>query len=232
MTSGLRNGVVSLLLSFMTALLEICAFTPHAAIMALNAGAQRVELCAEPNLDGISPPESWYHLIPENLHTKLAVMVRPRGGSFCMNEQEILQMELEIRQLREKQRAAAVVFGILTPDLQIDMAACIRLLAAAGPMETVFHRAFDSIPNPHDALEQLIALGFTRMLCGLPLPMLLELKRQAAGKITIMPGGGIRSVNVQDYLQAGFTEIHSSARLTASLDPDEAELQRLINLCA
>jgi copper homeostasis protein CutC len=46
-----------------------------------------------------------------------------------------------------------------------------------------------------------------------------------------MPGGGIRSHNIHAYLQAGFTEIHSSARIHDLL-PDTNELQKLKEACA
>jgi copper homeostasis protein len=215
----------------MPALLEICAFTADAAMAALQAGANRVELCDSPYLDGISPPESWFHNIPASMHPQLSVMVRPRGGSFCMTDEEIDLMELEIQQVAANNRAGAVVFGLLTPTGEIDVPACRRLLKAASGLQTVFHRAFDIVTDKSQALETLIECGFNRLLCGLPLNELIALKEQAEGRICIMPGGGIRSHNIQAYLQAGFTEIHSSARIHDLL-PDTNELQKLKEACA
>jgi copper homeostasis protein len=214
----------------MTAIAEICAFTPEAAMMALEAGAHRIELCDAPEQDGISPPDSWFQIIPYHYHARLAVMVRPRGGSFCMSAPEIAQMETEIIRLRTQQQAGAVVFGVLTPDNEIDESACQRLLTAAESLPCVFHRAFDIVPNPEKSLQTLIDLGFTRLLCGLPLPELVKLKEIADGSITIMPGGGVRSHNVQSFLDAGFTEVHSSAR-NGGLLPDSHELKHIIATC-
>jgi copper homeostasis protein len=223
------NGAIFVAIP-VSALLEICAYTPDAAIDALQAGAGRVELCSHPEFDGISPPESWFRKIPVQLHAKLAVMVRPRGGSFCMSVSELHQMEQEIIRLSTQQQAGALVFGMLAPDNQIDEAACRRLITAAQNLPCVFHRAFDLVPNPEKSLQTLIGLGFTRLLCGLPLPELISLKNQAAGRISIMPGGGIRAHNVHQYLQAGFTEIHSSAR-NSSILPDPQELHKIIIAC-
>lgn len=214
----------------MTAIAEICAFTTEAAILALEAGAHRIELCDAPEQDGISPPESWFHEIPAHFHPQLAVMVRPRGGSFCMSESEIAQMESEIIRLRTQNQAGSVVFGVLTPDNEIDVPACQRLLTAAESLPCVFHRAFDIVPNPEKSLQTLIDLGFIRLLCGLPLSELIHLNSIADGRITIMPGGGVRSHNVQSFLDAGFTEIHSSAR-KGGLLPDSHELKHIIATC-
>ncbi len=214
----------------MNAIAEICAFTTEAAILALEAGADRIELCDAPEQDGISPPESWFQEIPAHFHPQQAVMVRPRGGSFCMSESEIAQMEAEIIRLRTQQQAGAVVFGVLTPDNEIDVPACQRLLTAAESLPCVFHRAFDIVPNPEKSLQTLIDLGFTRLLCGLPLPELIRLNAIAGGRITIMPGGGVRSHNLQSFLDAGFTEVHSSARKDGLL-PDSNELKHIIAAC-
>ena len=214
----------------MPALLEICAFTPDAAMAALQAGAHRVELCAAPEMDGISPPDSWFQEIPTSMHPQLAFMVRPRGGSFCMTDEEINLMEVEIQQVAANNRAGAVVFGLLTPTGEIDVPACRRLVKTAAGLQTVFHRAFDVVANKSEALEILIECGFDRLLCGLPLIELIALKDQAAGRICIMPGGGIRSHNIHAYLQAGFTEIHSSARIHG-LNPDAEEIRKLIEAC-
>lgn len=214
----------------MTAIAEICVFTAEAAILAIEAGASRIELCDSPEQDGISPPESWFQTIPAHHHAKLAVMVRPRGGSFCMSATEVDQMEQEIIRLRTHKQAGAVVFGLLTPENVIDVPACQRLLTAAKSLPCVFHRAFDNVPNPEKSLQTLIDLGFTRLLCGLPLPKLISLNVIADGRITIMPGGGVRSYNVKSFLDAGFTEIHSSAR-NGGLLPDPNELKYIIATC-
>lgn len=214
----------------MPAIAEICAFSTEAANIALNAGAFRIELCDAPEKDGISPPESWFRQIPAHYHAQLAVMVRPRGGSFCMSGSEVEIMEQEIVRLRTQKQAGALVFGLLTPESEIDEPACQHLLKAAGELLCVFHRAFDFVPNPEKSLQTLIDLGFKRLLCSLPLPDLIKLSHIADGRITIMPGGGVRSHNVQDFLDAGFTEIHSSAR-AGGLLPDSNELKHIIAAC-
>lgn len=211
----------------MTRLAEICVYHPQAALAAFEAGADRIEFCVAPELDGISPPQVWLHQIPAALRPRVMVMVRPRGGDFIYSAPELEQMRSEIAAIREQSLAGGVVFGVLDQHQQPDEAACRPLLDAAGNLETVFHRAFDRVTDKVAALKSLENLGFTRLLCGLPLPDLMALKDMHTA-VTIMPGGGIRAANIHDYLRAGFAEVHSSARREDPLMPDPDELRQIL----
>jgi len=94
-----------------------------------------------------------------------------------------------------------------------------------GPSKRVsitFHRAFDVCKRPFDALEQIIALGCDRILTsgqGATVvegsDMLRELRKRAAGRIIILPGGGVTPQNAGRILaMTGCTEIHASASET------------------
>ena len=94
-----------------------------------------------------------------------------------------------------------------------------------GPSKRVsitFHRAFDVCKRPFDALEQIIALGCDRILTSGQGPtvvegsdMLRELRKRAAGRIIILPGGGVTPRNAGRILaMTGCTEIHASASET------------------
>lgn len=214
----------------MSARIEICAYTPLVAVEALQAGADRVELCDDPRSEGTTPPEEWLSVMEPAIHRRLAVMVRPRGGDFCYSESELKQMEAYMLRQRDRYHLGAFVFGVLDAENRVDETACSRLLKAAGDVPCVFHRAIDLAADPETAIEILCRLGFVRVLCGLPLLQLLKLKGKAAGRLTVMPGGGIRSENAEDYLRAGFDELHSSARRNNPLRPDAEELKKLIAL--
>lgn len=85
-----------------------------------------------------------------------------------------------------------------------------------------FHRAFDVCKRPFDALEQIIALGCDRILTSGQGPtvvegsdMLRELRKRAAGRLIILPGGGVTPQNAGRILaMTGCTEIHASASET------------------
>jgi copper homeostasis protein len=116
--------------------------------------------------------------------------------------------------------ADGIVFGILKEDGTVDMKRCAELLKLASPMKATFHRAFDTCPDFSAALENIISLGFERILTsgGEPTAFvgaktIKRLIQQAAGRISIMPGGGITEQNVkQTALITGATEFHASAR--------------------
>ena len=85
-------------------------------------------------------------------------------------------------------------------------------------MSFTFHRAFDEVTYPREALLQLITLGADRLLTSGQeekaedgIDLLIELQKLARNKLTILPGSGINSENCIHFKNTGFTEIHSSA---------------------
>jgi len=112
---------------------------------------------------------------------------------------------------------AGIVTGALTSDYTVDVEQTRALVKAAAGLAVTFHRAFDSIINKKDALEQLIDLGVTRVLTSGGAPTALEgaeiiaaLVDQAADRITVVAGGGIREQNVSDVVaRTGVREVHT-----------------------
>jgi copper homeostasis protein len=98
------------------------------------------------------------------------------------------------------------------------------MMEAAGDMSVTFHRAFDVCRDPRKALEDIVALGCDRLLssgqeCSAEkgAELLSELVEQAAGRIIVMPGAGIRPSNIALIEQkTGAAEFHSTARVTKS----------------
>ena len=201
------------------AILEICAGSVESAVAARNGGAKRIELCAALEIGGITPSAG---LIAEARKVEgivMNVIIRPRGGDFLYNENEIACMIRDIK-LCSALGADGIVIGALTAGGDVDFITCKRLITAAQGMSVTFHRAFDMCRDPREALEELIELGCDRVLTSgqaataeAGIPLLKELTEQAAGRIIIMPGCGVNSSNATKILQAtGTTEIHASAR--------------------
>lgn len=117
-------------------------------------------------------------------------------------------------------KSLGVTFGILTEDRQIDVSRCRILQKLVGNYESVFHRAFDSTDNPNVALEQLIDLGFTRVMTSGGKKTAIEgadnirdLIERARGRIEILPAGGINPGNVVELVKrTGCTQVHGSFR--------------------
>src|SRR5262249_57279827 len=130
--------------------------------------------------------------------------IGPRAGGFCYSAGEFAAMRRDA-EVAMSHGAEGLVFGVLRERGEVDVERCAALVAVAraAGREAVFHRAFDVVPDPVSALETLIALGVTRILTSGREPTALagarlirQLVERAAGRIEILPGGGIREANV------------------------------------
>lgn len=205
-------------------ILENCAYSAKSALNAQTGGADRVELCSGMAEGGTTPSYGEIVVARKLLTTtKLHVIIRPRGGDFLYDDNEIAIMLDDIRMAKET-GADGVVFGCLTSDGNIDTDNLSILMQETKGMSTTFHRAFDVCKDPYAALEDIIALGFDRILTSgqqpnaeLGISLISELNRLAAGRIKIMPGCGVNANNIKKIaLATGATEFHSSAKKTVA----------------
>ncbi|MDY0290343.1 MAG: copper homeostasis protein CutC [Sphaerochaeta sp.] len=181
--------------------IEICLESIESVIAAEKGGADRVEFCADLFEGGTTPSLGAFKVARANSSITMSVMIRPRGGDFCYSDLEFAAMKEDITLFKEA-GADCVVFGILTPDGEIDSKRNKELVELARPMEVTFHRAFDMTPNAERSLETLIGLGVDRVLTsGLEatviegLEVLVALVKQAGDRIIVMPGCGITERN-------------------------------------
>jgi copper homeostasis protein len=198
---------------------EICCESLADGVAAEAARADRLELAQALELGGLTPSPGLALVVGARVRVPFVAMVRPRGGDFVYADSELTVMERDVGLLLEA-GAAGIVFGCLTEDRRIDEGACERLIAAADDAEIVFHRAFDRLKHPLDALETLIDLGVSRVLTSGGAKTALEganriraLLERAEGRIEILPGGGIREENVEQVVRrTGCTQVHLSRR--------------------
>jgi copper homeostasis protein len=203
--------------------LEICAGSIDSAIAAAQGGAQRIELCSALADGGITPSAGLIRRAMAIGGIDVNVLIRPREGDFLYTAEEVEVMEHDVR-LCASYGCNGVVIGALTPQGDVDVDACRRLVAAAGSMEVTFHRAFDLCRDPFDALETIISLGCTRILTSGQAPSALEgaemlsrLVEKAAGRIIILAGGGVSPDNAGSIVRrCRVTELHASARTTVA----------------
>jgi copper homeostasis protein len=198
--------------------IEAVACSVDDCLEAEAGGADRLELCSAMMVGGLTP--SLGTLLDARAATRLPIvtMIRPRAGGFHYTAREFSTM-MRDAELAARNGTDGLVFGVLTADGRVDAARCQELLDAArevGVCEMVFHRAFDVTPDPHEALLTLIDLGVTRILTSgreptalKGAPLIRSLAARAAGRIQILPGGGIREDNVEDVIQAtGLRQVH------------------------
>ena len=226
-------------------LLEICANSVQSALNAQLGGANRVELCSNLEQGGITPSPASIQLARKYLDIDLFVLIRPRIGDFCYTNLEFEQMQKDIL-FCKNEGVDGLVFGLLNAQNEIDVFKNKLLVELAGPMQTTFHRAFDCMEKPLENLEKMIDLGFDRILSsGLKASapeghaLIKKLIEQANERIIILPGGGLNSQNIANFIQqTQATEVHLSAKKrvepsdvslfsTAYFETDTAEVQRV-----
>jgi copper homeostasis protein len=183
--------------------LEICVDSVQSAIDAQEAGASRIELCANLTEGGTTPGYGTIIMARKKLDIALNVLIRPRGGDFLCSglDFEIMCMDIE---MCRKAGVDGVVIGILRPDGTIDAGRLSRLAELAHPMSVTFHRAFDMCADPHEALEDIIKAGADRLLTSGQKKsaeegalLISSLVKQAGDRIIIMPGSGINAGNIE-----------------------------------
>ncbi|HXS58227.1 MAG TPA: copper homeostasis protein CutC [Hanamia sp.] len=200
--------------------LEIIGFNIESCIAAQKAGANRIELCAGPGEGGVTPSYAFIKTAREKLHIDLYVMIRPREGDFLFSIEEFDMMKTDVSICKEL-GCDGIVTGILTSDGKVDKERCKQLIELAYPMEATFHRAFDRVADPFEALEDIIGLGFERILTSGLKPKVMEaietlsaLIKQSGDRIIIMPGSGITSANIIEVAEkTDAKELHSSASI-------------------
>jgi copper homeostasis protein len=158
-------------------------------------------------------------------------MIRPRGGDFIYSNAQFEQMRNSIIQFKNA-GANGFVFGILTPNNEVDLNRNKQLTQLADAVPCTFHKAFDEVKNPIDALQQLIAIGFKNVLTSGQQPtavqgidLLKQLADSANNQINIMIGGSVRSNNIAELKQEIPSKwFHSSAILQGNIaDYDEVK---------
>lgn len=203
--------------------LEICVDTIASVRVCAAAGADRIELCAGLVEGGTTPSLAFLRAARQAFAGKIMAMIRPRAGDFLYSDDEFALMLDEVDGFR-REGADGIVFGMLTADGAIDAARSAVIVERARGMDVTFHRAFDVSRDLAQSLETLVALGVPRVLTsgGCPeviagLPAIAQLVKQAAGRITILPGGGVRPDLIQEIIRrSGVTEVHLSARCSAA----------------
>ena len=174
------------------ALLEVCCGNLESVDAAVAGGARRIELCADLELDGLTPPMAWLRAVKEKYPELIVhVLIRPRDGDFVYSPEEADLMSLQIESSLTF-GADGIVIGGLTADGDVDLPLMEQLISVINAfnlaaeldrsdlchaandshffpeptrrVSITFHRAFDRCRHPFAALEQIIGLGCDRIL--------------------------------------------------------------------
>jgi copper homeostasis protein len=185
-----------------TILLEISIESVDAAAAAERGGADRIELCADLSVGGLTPPAALVRAVRQQIQIPIFVMTRARAGEFVYSSAEFAQMKNSIAVSKDS-GADGLVFGILKPDRTVDIDRTSELVELAQPLPVTFHRAFDGCADLSQALEDVVSSGAARILTSggaatapegaANLAMLVG---TAGERVTIVPGAGIDAANI------------------------------------
>ncbi len=200
-------------------LIEGCVDSYVSAAAAVKAGADRLELCGQLIIGGVTPSPVLFRQVHRDFGVKINVLIRPRFGDFLYSEEELDQMCEEIKLFRDLGANGAVV-GVLTPDGRLDAERMAKLMACAGGMDVTLHRAFDMTAEPLAALEAACSLGCRTILTSGQAnsaesgrELLKALRERAGGRLDIMAGAGVKSGNILALHQfTGIRVFHTSGR--------------------
>lgn len=208
--------------------LEVCSFNIQSCLIAQRVGAVRVELCDNPVEGGTTASYGVIRQAREKLHIQLYPIIRPRCGNYFYDDEEFDIMLKDI-QLCKELGCDGISVGIQLKNGHIDVDRFRQIVDKAYPLGVTSNRVFDAAPDPFEALEQLIDCGCERVLTSgqksaAPdaADLLAKLVEQSNGRIIIMPGAGVRSSNIEQLINTGATEFHTSAR---KVIPDDVEFK-------
>jgi copper homeostasis protein len=184
-------------------LLEISVETLESALAAERGGADRIELCGDLSLGGVTPGVDLVSAVHAQVRIPIFVMIRPRAGDFVYSTAEFAEMKRSTISAKES-GMDGVVLGVLTKDHRVDVKRTRELLELAKPLPVTYHRAFDDVHDLHRALEDVIKTGAQRILTSggakgaqEGAAVLAELIVAAGERIVIVPGAGISALNIE-----------------------------------
>ena len=212
-------------------LLEISVETLEAALAAERGGADRIELCGDLSLGGVTPGADLLRAVRTQVRIPVFSMVRPRAGDFAYSGAEFAEMKRAISAAKES-GMDGVVLGILTEERRVDSERTRQLVEFAKPFPVTYHRAFDEATDLHQALEDVIQGGAKRILTSGGAKSALEgaavlakLIETAGERIVIVPGAGISGANIVEVARrTRAREFHSG--LSAALPYGSKEYKR------
>jgi copper homeostasis protein len=212
-------------------LLEVSVETLEAAMAAERGGADRIELCADLSVGGVTPTMKLMGAVRGQLQIPIFVMVRPRGGDFAYSDAEYAAMKSAIASAK-KLGLDGVVLGILQKDRRVDVQRTSELVELARPLPTTFHRAFDISADLLQALENVIQSGAKRILTSggakgalEGAAVLADIIEAAGERIVIVPGAGINAANIEQVARrTKAPEFHSG--LTTALPYGSREYKK------
>jgi copper homeostasis protein len=214
-------------------LLEIAVFDRDSALLAEAAGADRIEFCSDYQSGGVTPKQADIEFLVQRLKIPIHVIVRPRAGNFEYSKQEFEHM-CETLVFCQSLGVAGIVAGFLNTDRSVNLDLSREFRDLAFGLSCTFHRAIDVCDDLDAAVKQVLALGYSSILTSggkataiEGLEVLKNLQKEFGKEITLIPGGGIRSLQLPLLLKTGCKAFHSAAITKDGQTVDQEEIKKL-----
>jgi copper homeostasis protein len=196
---------------------ELCAPSLAAAIAADRGGADRIELCSNLAVGGITPDPFLLESVLAAIAIPVHVLIRPRAGDFVFSANEFVQMRDQVEAVKAV-GASGVAIGILLANGKVDVDRTRELAELARPMNVTFHRAFDETVDLDEAFESVVESGADLLLTSggahdviTGADTIARLRHRAGSRLEIMAGGGLRLANVSEVVsRTGVACLHGS----------------------
>ena len=200
-------------------LLEICVDSFESARRASENGADRIELCGDLLVGGVSPSPFLVEQVVSRIPTPVNVLLRPRFGDFCYTDEEKDVLLREIDFCREA-GVNGIVIGALTPGGELDVPFLSKCMAAAGDLDVTLHRCFDVCRDGFAAIDTACDLGMQTILTSGQMATapqgaenLKAFRVYAAERIHLLAGSGVSAANIpQLHQETGICHFHLSGK--------------------
>lgn len=220
-------------------LIEACVSTVQDAIDAQACGADRLELSAALEVDGVTPSIGMLKEVITSVQIPVVALVRIRSGNFIYNAHEIRAMLCDAEKSLEL-GAAAIAVGCLTRERTLDIKSMNEFARLLGGERCVCHRAFDACRDLPITAQQLIDLGYRRILTsgGASTAMagaqvLRSLHESTHRNIELLAAGGIHPAHLKEFLHLSHCDqVHGSFRQRGKEnEPPQLDKQLLQEAC-
>lgn len=223
-------------------LLELATFNIESVQIAVATKVNRLELCEDYTSGGITPSLNFFSEARKLFHKDIFVMIRPRSGSFVYSDDEFEGMLQSLEKFKTL-GADGFVSGFMNEDQTINENQLGKFLMECQPLPFTFHRAFDQVRDWKLGLDILLKYGCARVLTSgngktadEGRNRIVQMMDYVKGEMIILPGGGIRSTHLQNFINVCQpSEIHTAGILQENLlngkfIADEMELKEILKL--
>lgn len=188
-------------------ILEACVETLAKAQAAEAGGAHQIELCANLELDGLTPDLALVEATLRSLRIPVKVMIRPRAGTFVFTEEEVKKMVEEIED-RKAIGAKHFVIGLATAENELDIRNMRHICARFPEADFTLHKVIDTIRHPLEAILQLNSIPNLRSILtsgGAPTALegaelILAMHRNLLADKQVIAAGKITTKNLAEVI--------------------------------